>query len=59
MYFGEGGFTHSDVYTMPTYLRNFYIKQLVKAKDAEKEHMEKANRSQSSSIPTTNPRFKR
>jgi len=27
MYYGKG-FTHSDVYNMPIYLRNFYYKKL-------------------------------
>ena len=32
----EGGFTHSDVYNMPVYLRTFYYKKLVDAKKKEK-----------------------
>ena len=55
MYFGRG-FTHSDVYTMPIYLRNFYYKQLVDTRKKENEEVKKANQKSKSQ---TNPRFKR
>ena len=29
-YHGQGGFTQSEVYNMPIYLRKFYINQIVK-----------------------------
>jgi len=54
MYYGEG-FTHSDVYTMPVYLRNFYYTQLVETRKKENEQVKK---SQQKSKPI-NPRFKR
>jgi len=54
MYYGVG-FTHSDVYGMPVYLRNFYYKQLNETKKKENEEVKKAN--QKSKV--TNPRFKR
>ena len=53
MYHGEG-FTHSDVYNMPIYLRNFYYKQLVEIRKQENDAIKKQN--QKSQI--TNPRFK-
>tara|TARA_R110002051_G_scaffold156711_1_gene228428 strand:+ start:1025 stop:1192 length:168 start_codon:yes stop_codon:yes gene_type:complete len=55
MYYGQG-FTHSDVYTMPIYLRNFYYKQLVDTRKKENEEVKKAQ--QKSKTPM-NPRFKR
>ena len=55
MYYGVG-FTHSDVYGMPIYLRNFYYKQLSDTRKKENDEMKKA---QQKSKPTTNPRFKR
>jgi hypothetical protein len=55
MYYGKG-FTHSDVYDMPIYLRNFYYKQLVDTRKKENEEIKKAQRK---SKPPTNPRFKR
>jgi len=58
MYYGEG-FTHSDVYTMPIYLRNFYYKQLVDTRKKENEEVKKANQKSKTSSPITNPRFKR
>ena len=37
------GFTHSEVYSMPVYLRKFYIKQLVDVKKKENEAVSKSN----------------
>ncbi len=58
MYYGQG-FTHSDVYDMPVYLRNFYYNELVDAKKKENDEMKKAQRKSKVSTPPTNPRFKR
>ena len=60
MYYGEG-FTHSDVYSMPVYLRNFYYKQLVDTRKKENDEVRKANQKSKSQIarPAINPRFKR
>jgi len=55
MYYGKG-FTHSDVYDMPIYLRNFYYKQLSDTRKKENDEMKKA---QQKSKSKTNPRFKR
>tara|TARA_R100000805_G_C3545683_1_gene59237 strand:+ start:27 stop:257 length:231 start_codon:yes stop_codon:yes gene_type:complete len=55
MYHGQG-FTHSDVYDMPIYLRNFYYKQLVDIRKKENDEIKKA---QQKSKPPMNPRFKR
>ena len=41
-YYGEGGFTHSEVYGMPTYLRQFYYKKLVDSKQEEKKQIDKS-----------------
>ena len=58
MYYGEG-FTHSDVYSMPVYLRNFYYQELLEAKKSEnKKIKESQNKSKSVSQPNI-PRFKR
>ena len=58
MYHGEG-FTHSDVYEMPVYLRNFYYKELIKTKEKEKKEYDKATKkSNSVSHPNINPSFK-
>jgi len=58
MYYGQG-FTHSDVYEMPIYLRNFYYKQLSDTRKKENDEMKKANQKAKSSKPSMNPRFKR
>ena len=43
IYYGQG-FTHNDVYCMPTYLRKFYLKKLVSYKDEEKKQIDKAQK---------------
>ena len=58
MYYGVG-FTHSDVYTMPIYLRNFYYRQLLDTRKKENEEIKKANQKSKMISPSTNPRFKR
>ena len=58
MYYGVG-FTHSDVYGMPIYLRNFYYKQLTDTRKKENDQIKKANQKSNSSKPQMNPRFKR
>ena len=54
MYYGVG-FTHSDVYGMPVYLRNFYYKQLLDTRKKENDEMKKAQQKSKSN----NSRFKR
>jgi len=58
MHYGVG-FTHSDVYGMPVYLRNFYYKQLVDTRKKENEEIKKAQQKAKSKRPSINPRFKR
>jgi len=58
MYYGVG-FTHSDVYDMPVYLRSFYYQQLLDAKQLETDNIKKSQQKSNSSKPPTNPRFKR
>jgi len=55
MYHGQG-FTHSDVYEMPVYLRNFYYKELIDTRQKENDEIKKQNQKAKSQI---NPRFKR
>ena len=54
MYYGKG-FTHSDIYCMPIYLRNFYYKQLLDTRKKENDEMKKAQQKSKSN----NSRFKR
>ena len=56
IYHSGGGFVHSDLYTMPIYLRNFYYNELVTTRKKENEEIRKANQK---SKPKMNPRFKR
>ena len=59
MYYGEG-FTHSDVYSMPVYLRYFYYDKLTETRKKENDEIKKAQQKKSTvSKPAINPRFKR
>lgn len=40
IYHGNG-FTHTDVYNMPVYLRRFYIETLIKEKKRESDEIKK------------------
>tara|TARA_Y100001963_G_C6687190_1_gene402781 strand:- start:67 stop:240 length:174 start_codon:yes stop_codon:yes gene_type:complete len=52
-YYSQGGFTFAEVYSMPIYLRNFYITELEKVKKLEKEEHDKASK-QSSNLARPN-----
>ena len=41
-YYGEGGFTFSDVYSMPVQMRRFYFNELSEIKKKEQDEMKKA-----------------
>ncbi len=60
MYYGAG-FTHSDIYEMPIYLRNYYYNKLVETRKKENEEIQKSQRKSTQKIakPTLNPSFKR
>ena len=57
MYYGQG-FTHSDVYNMPVYLRNFYYKQLAETRKKENDEVKKVNQKSKSRVakPAINPK---
>ena len=40
MFYGTG-FTHSDVYRMPVYLRKFYMRKLIDVKKQEQKEIDK------------------
>ena len=42
-YYANGGFNWNDLYYMPIKLREFYYRELLSAKESEKEEMDKAN----------------
>ena len=48
VYYANGGFNWHDVYYMPIKLREFYYRELAKAKDTEREQMDAANRKSNS-----------
>lgn len=50
-YYSNGGFNQDIVYRLPVYLRNFYYRTLVSAKDKENEQNEEAsNKAKNSSV---------
>ena len=56
MYYGKGGFTWSDVYEMPIWLRTFYHRSIEKALKDKAEAQKKANKPQSKGIARPNIR---
>ena len=58
MFHGHG-FTHSDVYDMPIYLRNFYYNKLADTRKKENDEIRKSQQKSKVSRPPVNPRFKR
>ena len=36
-YYSQGGFTHSEIYTMPVYLRKWYLRKLIETKKKEQK----------------------
>jgi len=43
LYYGKGGFSHTEVYNMPVYLRRFNLQLLEKAVKQQSEAQKKAN----------------
>jgi len=48
VYFSNGGFTHTEVYYLPVWLRRYYLKKIADIKTKEKDAVEKASKSSSS-----------
>lgn len=44
IYYSNGGFTYTEVYNMPVYLRTFYLKQLEEAKKQEADAVKSASK---------------
>jgi len=49
VYYANGGFNWHDVYYMPIKLREFYYRELLKAKDTEHEQINAASRKSNTS----------
>lgn len=43
-HYSKGAFSVMDLYQMPVYLRNFYIKEFGKLKEEESKQLKKASR---------------
>ena len=51
----SNGFGHSDVYSLPVYLRRFYSQQLLSVKETERKAAEESSKSNKSSMQPQNP----
>jgi hypothetical protein len=56
IYFANGGFNWHDLYLMPTRLREFYWRELLKTKEEENETIETAKASKSNNSSKTRRR---
>jgi hypothetical protein len=56
IYFANGGFNWHDLYLMPTRLREFYWRELLKTKQEENETIETAKSSNSNNSSKTRRR---
>jgi len=59
IFHSRGGFTHSEVYNMPTYLRFYYIKRLEKEYQDEKEEYNKQKKKRTPTKVKRPPKYKR
>lgn len=50
-YYSNGAFGHAEVYSLPVYLRKFYMKKLVDIKSQEAEQYKSASKGPKSSGP--------
>ena len=57
MYYGKG-WTHSDIYSLPVYLRDFYYKRLADTRKKENEEQKKHNKKLNSQIKQYNSQTK-
>jgi len=50
-YFGQGGFTHNDVYDMPVRYRHYHLKKIAEYIDKQNEVTEAKNQTMSNAKP--------
>ena len=53
MYYGGGGFIHSEVYNMPIWLRSFHVTRINDHHTKQNEEVEKASKKQNPKGNTT------
>ena len=51
MYYSKGSFTFNDAYTLPVYLRRFYLKRLENQYKVEETQIKKAQQKQKRNLP--------
>jgi len=55
VYYGNGGFIHSEVYNMPVWMRRFHISKINKLHESRNQEMDKI-KSQTSSVKPSSPK---
>ena len=55
VYHGGGGFLHSEVYNMPTWMRRFHIQKINEHVKKENNEMEKSQKGKSNSSDVAKP----
>jgi len=55
IYNTNGGFTHDEVYTMPIYLRYFYLRMLIEQREKENKQSKEASAPKSSKKVVAKP----
>ncbi len=58
-YYSKGGFTHTEVYGMPVYLKRWYLKKLADVKKEEKKQHEQASKGKGPTQGVQRPRIPR
>jgi len=59
VYYGNGGFTYTDVREMPIHIRRFFIKRIEQDLSVQKKAQEKAVKDAKSKSRVTAPKFRR
>lgn len=54
LYMSRGGFTHTELYEMPVYLRNFYFRELTSAIKEESNAIKKSKNVMNKTIAKPN-----
>jgi len=53
IYNSNGGFTHDEVYTMPIFLRYFYLRMLIEQRENENKEAKSGEHVPSGNVPKT------
>jgi hypothetical protein len=59
VYYGQGGFTYTDVSNMPIHIRRFFIKRIEQDLKKKQKAEQKASKAAQSKSRVTAPKFRR